>query len=157
MAGKSISVHEQKRDLMKIKEVIRPEYQDIASRVLQDVLFRLLKANKRFFQRVENGEMPTYPRFQGCNRYTSFTYPDGAGCKLEKHKRPPEKQGRVKVNLRLSKLGMVKLHLHRDLVGMIKTLTTKREGEQWYAVFTCEIEKPEALPVSYEDVGIDLE
>jgi putative transposase len=39
---------------------------------------------------------------------------------------------------------------------MIKTLTIKREGEQWYAVCTCELEKPEALPVSYEDVGIDL-
>src|SRR5947208_16681220 len=31
-----------------------------------------------------------------------------------------------------------------------------REAEYWYAVFTCEIGKPEALPVSYEDVGIDL-
>jgi putative transposase len=156
MAGKSVSVYAQKRDLVEIKEVIRPEYQDIASHVLQDVLFRLNKAYKRFFQRVEHGEKPGYPRFQGRNRYTSFTYPDGAGWKLEEHKRPPEKKGRVMVNLRLSKLGTAKLHLHRDLVGMIKTLTIKREGEQWYAVFTCEMEKPEALPVSYEDVGIDL-
>ena len=37
----------------------------------------------------------------------------------------------------------------------IKTVTIKREGEQWYAIFTCEVEsKP--LKVSYEDVGIDL-
>jgi putative transposase len=156
MAGKSMSVYAQKRDLVEIKEVIRPEYQDIASHVLQDVLFRLNKAYKRFFQRVEHGEKPGYPRFQGRNRYTSFTYPGGAGWKLEEHKRPLEKKGRVKVTLRLSKLGTVKLHLHRDLVGMIKTLTIKREGEQWYAVFTCEMEKPEALPVSSEDVGIDL-
>src|SRR5207244_763415 len=56
----------------------------------------------------------------------------------------------------LSKLGTVKLHLHRTMEGAIKTLTLKREGEHWYAVFTCEIGKPEALPVSYEDVGIDL-
>src|SRR6266705_6841804 len=34
------SVYEQKRDLVEIKE-IRPEYQEIASHVLQDVLFRL--------------------------------------------------------------------------------------------------------------------
>ncbi len=62
----------------------------------------------------------------------------------------------LRVNLHLSKLGTVKVHLHRDIEGTIKTLTLKREGEQWYAVFACEIGKPEALPVSYEDVGIDL-
>src|SRR5256884_8531007 len=76
--------------------------------------------------------------------------------KREGHKRPLNKKGMVRVNLHLSKLGTVKLHLHRDMAGTIKTLTIKREGEHWYAVFTCEIGKPEALPVSYEDVGIDL-
>jgi putative transposase len=105
---------------------------------------------------VQNGEKPGYPRFQGHNRYNSFTYPDRAGWKLEARERPTDKKGVVKVNLHLSKLGTVKLHLHRDLSGTIKTLTIKREGEYWYAVFTCEVGKPEALPVSHEDVGIDL-
>jgi putative transposase len=75
---------------------------------------------------------------------------------LEKQKRPENKKGMVRVNLHLSKLGTVKLHLHRNIEGTIKTLTIKREGEHWYACFSCEIGKPEALPVSYEDVGIDL-
>ncbi len=152
----AISVYEQKRDLVEIKEVLRPEYQDIASHVLQDVLFRLEKAYKRFFQRVKNGENPGYPRFQGCHRYTSFTYPDGAGWKLDAQKRPADTKGMVRVNLRLTKIGTVKLHLHRDMAGTIKTLTIKREAEQWYACFTCEIGKPEALEVRSEDVGIDL-
>lgn len=152
----SISFYEQKRDLVEIKEVLRPEYQQIASHVLQDVLLRLEKAFRAFFRRVKNGEKPGYPRFQGRNRYDSFTYPDGAGWKLDAHERPPDTKGMVRVNLRLTKIGTVKLHLHRDLAGTIKTLTIKREGEHWYAVFTCEIGKPEALPVSYEDVGIDL-
>lgn len=70
---------------------------------------------------------------------------------------PTRKQlAKVRVNLRLTKIGTVKLHLHRDMAGTIKTLTIKREGEYWYACFTCEIGKPEALPVSYEDVRIDL-
>ena len=155
-AGKPISVYEQKRDLVEIKEVIRPEYQDIASHVLQDVLFRLEKAYKRFFQRVKNGEKPGYPRFKGRNRYTSFPYPDSAGWKLDAQKRPADKKGMVRVNLRLTKLGTVKLHLHRDMAGTIKTLTIKQEGTHWYAVFTCEIGKPKALEVAYEDVGIDL-
>ena len=42
------------------------------------------------------------------------------------------------------------------MAGTIKTLTIKREGEHFYACFTCEIGKPESLPISYEDVGIDL-
>ncbi|SRR6266446_1482633 len=151
----AIGVYEQKRDLVEIKE-IRPEYQEIASHVLQDVLFRLNKAYTRFFQRVKNGQKPGYPRFQGRNRYTSFTYPDGAGWKLETQKRPADKKGMVRVNLHLTKIGTVKLHLHRDLVGTIKTLTIKREGEHFYAVFTCEMGTPKALEVAYEDVGIDL-
>jgi putative transposase len=138
----AISVYEQKRDLVDIKE-IRPEYQAIASHVLQDVLFRLEDAFNAFFRRMKNGEKPGYPRFQGRKRYDSFTYPDGSGWKLEEHQRLADKKGMVSVNLRLTKIGTVKLHLHR-------------EGEHWYAVFTCEIGKPEALPVSYEDVGIDL-
>ena len=151
----AVGVYEQKRDLVEIKE-IRPEYQEIASHVLQDVLFRLKRAFDGFFRRVKNGEKPGYPRYQGRHRYTSFTYPDGAGWKLEAQKRPAEKKGMVRVDLRLSKIGTVKLHLHRDIAGTIKTLTIKREGEHFYAVFTCEIGKPEALPVGYEDVGIDL-
>jgi len=156
LAGKSISVYEQKRDLVEIKGVIRPEYQEIDSHVLQDVLFRLNKAFERFFQRLKNGEKPGYPRFQGRNRYDSFTYPDRAGWKLEEHKRPADKKGMVRVNLRFTKIGTVKLHLHREIAGTIKTLTIKREGEHWYACFTCELEKPETLEVAYEDVGIDL-
>jgi putative transposase len=42
------------------------------------------------------------------------------------------------------------------MAGTIKTLTIKREGEHWYAIFTCEIGKPEPLPTRDEDVGIDL-
>jgi putative transposase len=151
----AIGYYEQKRELVDVKE-LRPEYQDIASHVLQDVIMRLQKAFDGFFRRVKNGEQPGYPRFQGRHRYDSFTYPDGAGWKLEAQKRPADKKGMVSVNLHLSKIGRVKVHLHRDMAGKIKTLTIKREGEHFYAVFTCEIGKTEPLPVSYEDVGIDL-
>lgn len=151
----AISVYGQRRDLVEIKE-LRPEYKEIASHVLADVLFRLDDAFNGFFRRVKNGEKAGYPRFQGQNRYDSFTYPDGAGWKLEAMTRPVDKKGMVKVHLRLSKIGTLKVHLHRDMLGKIKTLTIKREGEHFYAVFTCEIGKTEPLPVSYEDVGIDL-
>ncbi len=151
----ALGYYEQKRELVDIKER-RPEYQDIASHVLQDVILRLKRAYDDFFRRVHSGEQPGYPRFQGRNRYNSFCYPDGAGWNLEVKERPADKKGVVKVNLRLTKIGTVKLHLHRDIEGTIKTLTIKREGEHWYAVFICEIDKPEPSPLSYEDVGIDL-
>lgn len=146
VAGKSIkpmSFYSQKRDLVAIKEA-RPEYQEIASHVLQDVLRRLDKAFAAFFRRIRNGETPGYPRFKGRNRYTSFLYPDGAGWKLE---------GKV---LHLSKIGKAKIKLHRPLEGQIKTCTIKREGDHWYVIFACELVSAEKLPVSYEDVGIDL-
>lgn len=115
----AVGYYEQKRELVEIKEE-RPEYQDIASHVLQDVILRLKRAYDDFFRRVHNGEQPGYPRFQGRNRYDSFTYPDGAGWKLEAQKRPANKQGVVRVTLKLTKIGIVKLHLHRDLAGRSK-------------------------------------
>jgi putative transposase len=151
----AVGYYEQKRELVEIKEE-RPEYQEIASHVLQDVILRLKRAYDDFFDRVNRGEKPGYPRFQGKNRYDSFCYPDRAGWKLDEQKRPADKKGIVRVHLKLTKIGMVKLHLHRDMAGTIKTLTIKREGDHWYAIFTCDIGKPEPLPTSYEDVGIDL-
>src|SRR2546425_6183841 len=140
---KPISFFGQKRDLVDIKEE-RPEYQEIASHVLQDVLHRLDKAFSAFFRRIRNGETPGYPRFKGRNRYNSFTYPDGAGWKFD---------GQV---LHLSKIGCAKVKLHRPLEGKIKTVTIKREVDEWYVTFSCEVPESEKLPVSSEDVGIDL-
>ena len=151
----TIDYYGQKRDLVEIKDLL-PEYQDMSSHVLQDVILRLKRAFDGFFRRVQQGEHPGYPRIQGRNRYDSFCYPDGAGWKLEAMARPAGKKGIVRVSLKLTKIGTVKLHLHRNMEGTIKTLTIKREGEHWYAIFTCEIGKPEPLPTSYEDVGIDL-
>jgi putative transposase len=151
----AIGYYEQKRELVDLKEV-RPEYQDIASHVLQDVILRVKRASDNFFRRVKHGEQPGYPRFRDKNRYDSFTYPDGAGWKLEEQTRPPEAKGMVRVNLHLSNIGRVKLYLYRDVAGTIKTLTIKRKGDHWYACFTCELGKLEPEPVSYEDVGIDL-
>ena len=71
--GVSVSEAMQSAQLPAVKEA-RPEYRDIHSQVLQDVLTRLDSAFQRFFARVKAGETPGYPRFQGANRYTSCTY-----------------------------------------------------------------------------------
>ncbi len=151
-AGKSISYYDQQNDLPEIKAEIREEYQDIAAHVLQDVLRRLNNAFDNFFRRCKNGENPGYPRFQGRNRYDSFTYPDGAGWKLTVEEEGKQLQG----TLSLTKIGQAKVTLHRPLEGKIKTVTIKREVDQWFVTFSCEVKAPEKLPLSYEDIGIDL-
>src|SRR5438876_229384 len=124
-------------------KAIRPEYNDIHSQVLQDVLLRLKRACDRFFERVKNGEKPGYPRFQGRNRYDSFTYPQSGFSLEEKH-------------ITLSKIGTLRVKVHRKVEGTIKTCTMKHEAGQWYVILSCEVKGSEPLPISYEDVGIDL-
>lgn len=143
---KDVRYLQQKRDLVEIKE-LREEYQEIASHVLQDVLLRLEKGMKAFFRRINEGQTPGFPRFQGRNRYNSFTYPDGAGCKLH---------GNI---LHLSKIGDIKVKLHRPIEGTMKTCTMKQEGDQWYVTFSCEIPDKQVgthLPYTDEAISIDL-
>jgi putative transposase len=143
MGGKSLNYYEQANQLPEIKH-IREEYTHIHSQVLQDVLRRVDKAMQAFFRRVKKGETPGYPRFQGRDHYESFTYPQG-GFSLTHDSR-----------VCLSKIGSLKVKLHRELQGTIKTCTVKREGAIWYVVFSCDVERTEALPPTHEEVGIDL-
>jgi putative transposase len=140
----TVNYYAQQNTLPEIKAELREEYREIAAHALQDVLNRLDKAFQAFFRRVQNGETPGYPRFKSKYRYNSFTYPDGAGWKFDG------------THLHLSKLGDIKVKLHRPVEGKIKTATIKREVDEWYIIFSCEVDEPEKLSVSYEDVGIDL-
>src|SRR6266566_1201055 len=142
--GVSVSYNMQADQLPAIKE-LREEYQDIHSQVQQDVLKRLDKAMQAFFRRVMNGEKPGFPRFKSGDRYDSFTYPQG-GYEI------------INRRLHLSKIGQIKIKLHREIKGKMKTCTIKREGDQWYAVFTTEYEFDPSTTFhpSEEEVGIDL-
>ena len=63
----ALTYNQQATQLPEIKRV-RPEYHDIHSQVLQDVLRRVDKAYKAFFRRIKAGKTPGYPRFQGYGR-----------------------------------------------------------------------------------------
>src|SRR5437868_3330131 len=82
MAHKSLNYYDQANQLPAIKEV-RSEYSEIHSQILQDVLRRVDKTFQAFFRRVKAGETPGYPRFQGRDRYDSFTFPQ-LGWSLQK-------------------------------------------------------------------------
>jgi putative transposase len=150
MAGISIRCYDQVNQLPEIKQD-RPEYADIHSQVLQDVLRRVDKAMQGFFRRIKAGQKPGYPRFQGRNRYDSFTYPQ-AGFALAGREGATSKRYAL---LTFSKIGDLKVRLHREMQGRVKTCTIKREADQWYVCFSCEVEE-EALPESQEAVGLDL-
>ena len=119
---------------------------DIYQQVAQDVLSRLDKAYQNFFRRVKNGDKPGYPRFQGCQRYDSFTFPQypQSGFKILE-------DGKLK----LSKIGVIRMFIHRPIEGKIKTCTVKRESDQWYASFSVELldVKPKEIK---SIVGIDV-
>ena len=77
----SVGYYEQKAQLPDIRQ-IREDWAAVNAQVLQEVVLRIDRAFKAFFRRVKAGEKPGYPRFQGRDRYHSFTFPQvGAhGC-----------------------------------------------------------------------------
>jgi putative transposase len=142
--GISVGYYEQKAELPDLKAAC-PEYADINAQVLQDVILRLDRAFQAFFRRLKAGEKPGYPRFQGRNRYNSFTYPQyGDGAVLD---------GGV---LSLSKIGRIPIRLHRPLEGTPKTVTISREADGWYACISCADVPAQPLSPSGQETGIDM-
>jgi putative transposase len=128
-----INKYDQMLDLTATKTAYQKE---VFSQVLQDVIKRVDRSFKNFYKGFG------YPRFQGRNRYNSFTYPQ-SGFELKDGK------------LILSKIGIIKIILHRPIEGMIKTCTIKKDIDQWYVSFSCEIE--EAIPFEVKTkTGIDV-
>jgi len=82
-AGKRLSSYDQQNDLPEMKHELGEEEQEIAAQVVQTVLRRLDQAFQAYFRRSKQGEKAGDARFQGRDRYTSFTSPDGAGWKVE--------------------------------------------------------------------------
>jgi putative transposase len=145
----SVSFAMQSAQLPAIKAV-RPEYHDINAQVLQDVLHRLDRACAAFFRRVQAGKRPGYPRFQGKDRYHSFTYPQVGGN---------GGHGGAALDggmLSLSKIGRIRLWLHRPLHGIPKTVTIRREADGWYACISCAEVPSAALPATGHETGIDV-
>jgi len=139
----SVSAYQQINELPYIKKCF-PEYQNIYSQVLQDVLRRLDKTFSSFFHRVKTGEKPGFPRYKGENRHHSFTYPQ-----------PQENMIPANGKVYLPKIGRVKIKLHREIPGNIKTVTVTRRNGKYYACFTVETE-PVLLHKTGRAVGIDM-
>lgn len=151
-AGKSVSVYEQMRSLPKVKAV-RPEFKKVHAHVLQGVVTQLDRAFQGFFRRVKQGVTAGYPRFKGQDRWNSFAFKQvwdnsrgtwfGPGKVLD--------TGRIY----LPNIGNVRMKMHRPMEGKPKTLTIKKEGNEWYAVYVCDA-PTRPLPDTGSAVGLDL-
>jgi putative transposase len=125
---------------------------ELYSQLGQDVLRRLDRAFKSFFERRTR-----YPRFKKFRRSGSFTYPQAynGSVKLEV----------VRNRLFLSKVGNVRVVFHRSFPkdSRLKTCTIVREPDgKWFASLVFEeivplqnIQVP-AAPLSRAPVGVDL-
>jgi putative transposase len=145
MAEVTVGCYAQMRELPGVKEV-RPEYREIGSQVLQDVIRRVERAFAAFFRRLRAGEKPGYPRFRSRDRYDSFTYSQ-TGWKLA--------DGR----LVLAGIGALKMRWSRPLQGTIKTVTIHHSADQWHVCFSCVLDVPQPCapdrPATAIDVGLE--
>jgi len=140
---RSISRFKQSNQLPDLRSAF-PEYKEVGSQVLQDVIERLDKTYTAFFRRVKNGETPGFPRFKGRNRYNSFTLTQ-AGWKLD---------GKY---LSITNLGAFKLRLSRPIEGNIKTITIRRASTgEWFVTFSCDNVAEKPLPKTGKTIGIDV-
>ncbi len=142
--GKSLTYDDQANQLREIRHLC-PDIATTNYSMLQAVCRRAHRAFENFYRRRKAGLPGGFPRFKGCHRFDSITFPAyGDGCKL------------TATRLKVQGIGSVKVKMHRPIEGTIKTVTVKREVGKWYVVFSCDGGTPVPLPATGQSVGIDV-
>lgn len=142
--------YSQKRDLVNSK-VLFPEYKDIPSHTLQDVIARVEKTFDRWLKGDSNGKRSGKPRFKGQGRYRSIAFPD------------PVKPGHIDGKfIQLPKIGKLKLILHRPIPDgfNLKTAAIVKKSDGYYITLSLQDSSvPEMTPKSItmdNTIGIDM-
>ena len=126
-----------------------PFLKDADSLALSNAQLNLEKAFNKFFDKKTG-----YPKFKA-KRKCRWSYTTNN----QRNKKNPEKDSiRFDGNrIKLPKVGYVKIVEHRQHEGVIKSVVVSKERSgEYYASVLCEVEPPEALPVTNKVVGIDL-
>ncbi|MBD2505576.1 RNA-guided endonuclease InsQ/TnpB family protein [Anabaena azotica] len=141
----------QQKDLANTKALF-PEYKELPSHTLQDVIARVDKTFDRWLKGDSNGKRSGRPRFKGKGRYRSLTFPDPI--------KPEHIEGKF---IQLAKIGKIKVILHRPIPDgfKIKTATITRKADGWYIGLSLEdMTVPsfttDAIPTPDNTVGIDM-
>ncbi|BAZ25507.1 ISSoc10, orfB transposase [Kalymmatonema gypsitolerans NIES-4073] len=142
--------YSQKRDLVNSKKWF-PEYKELPSHTLQDVIARVEKTFDRWLSGDSNGKRSGKPRFKGQGRYRSITFPDPV--------KPEHIDGQL---IQLPKVGKLKLILHRPLPDgfKVKTATITKKVDGYYVTLSLQ---DSSVPVITPDVpeldntiGVDM-
>lgn len=142
---KRVTLFDQNNELVLLKYREESTWlQTIHSQVLQQGLHDVDRAFFHFFEGSKKGTHIGYPRFKCKGERETFRYPQGVKVEGDK--------------VWLPKIGWVKFNKSREIEGVIKQTTILKEGDKWYIIFTCEIEKevPKIAINPKKAVGIDL-
>lgn len=141
----------QQKDLANTKALF-PEYKELVSHTLQDVIARVDKTFDRWLKGDSNGKRSGRPRFKGKGRYRSLTFPDPI--------KPEHIQGKF---VQLPKIGKVKTILHRPIPDgfKIKTATITYKADGWYISLSLEDVtvpslKTDVTPTQDNTLGVDM-
>ena len=140
---KTISKFQQMREVTELRHAF-PEYEEMNSEVLYNVIKRLDRAYQAFFRRIKSGEKAGFPRFKSEDRYNSITFRK-FGWKLnEKY-------------LTIKKVGIFKIKLSRPILGEIREVTiSKTFNGKFYVSFHCKDIPNSILPKSKKEIAIDV-
>ena len=138
-------------DLKNTKKLF-PEYKEIHSQVLQDVINRVETAFSNFINPDKNGNRSGKPRFKGLHYYKSFTYSQLRNKHISDN------------HVDLSGIGKVEIVLHRPIpIGfLVKMGTVKLEADGWYLSLVLEDktvpvkEDEEIYPTKENSIAIDV-
>jgi len=130
----------------KTQREVNPWFARLNFSSAQATMRRLDKAFNNFFRRVkEKAAKPGYPRRKLFGQFSSMEYPScGDGTKLKNGK------------LYVQHVGLVRIKMHRPVEGTIKTVTLKKSGGKWFAIFSCELPDVPVLPSEKPAVGLDV-
>lgn len=141
--GKSLGYVDQANEL-KATRCAAPELARWSYSAEQQVLRKLDKAFKAFFQRIKRGQKPGFPRFRASARYQAADFRVGDGLTLRK-------SGKFTV---VGVPGEIKVKWHRKLPSKPKAAILTRQAGKWYVVFSVEIEVVDRA--GSDSVGLDL-
>jgi len=142
--------YSQKRDLVNSKKLF-PDYKELPSHTLQDVIARVEKTFDRWLKGDANGKRSGKPRFKGQGRYRSIAFPDPI--------KPEHIDGRF---IQLPKIGKLKMILHRPIPDgfKVKTAAITKKIDGYYITLSLQ---DSSVPVLSPDVptlgnttGIDM-
>ena len=130
------------------------KFLQIYSQTRCEIKYRVLKAYQNFFRRAKEKKSGKrikvgFPRFKSSDRYCSITYPqdNGSFAIVKKNK---------KRMLSVSRIGGMQIEPHRGIEGKIKTLTIKKRGGEYFAIFTAVTEIGPPKVENTNPVGIDM-